>query len=317
MPGNCERFSSLSWTSQIWESSGGEALARLRAWWYGIDFRELSPPAGVVEEEKVIPSASDEPALDRLALLQRIWGPGFLQPGGTDQIMSLVKPFGVNPAMSLLDLAAGLGGAARHVSTKFDVYITALERSAEIARRGQAMSVDAGLGRKVTVTAFDPESIELRPHAFDAAYAQFLITGVVDKERLLREIMRSLKPRGRLSFLDFTLSEGEPDDPRLVELRRFERYPLLPWRVPQYIDCLTNAGFDCRIAEDHTELYRGRILSGWNHLMRLVELRDMPKSHLRALLDEAELWVQRLNALDGGVLGVYRFYAVSTRGAIT
>lgn len=304
----------MSWASLMWESSGGELMARLRAWWYGIDFRELAPPP--VVEEPVVEVAHDEQPLDKLALFQQIWGSGFVMPGGAEQIMTLVKPFGVNPAMSLLDLTAGLGAPSRHVSATFDVYITALERSAEIARRGHAMSVDAGLGRKVPITAYDPESIELRPHAFDAVYAQFLTTGVVDKERLVREVMRSLKPRGQFSFFDFMLRDGEADNPKLDKLRQVERYPVLPWKVPQYIDCLTNAGFDCRIAEDHTAVYRGYVLEGWQHLMAMVELETLPKPHLLALLEEAELCAQRLGAIDSGVLNVYRFYAVSTYGAV-
>ena len=291
-------------------------MARLRAWWYGIDFRDPAPPPVAEAPVAEVAQQHDEAPLDRLALLQRIWGAGFLMPGGTEQIMTLIKPFGVNPAMSLLDLSAGLGGPSRHVSATFDVYITAMERSAEIARRAHGMSVDAGLGRKVPVTAYEPESVELRPHAFDAAYAQFLTTGVVDKERLVREVMRCLKPRGQFAFLDFTLREAETDDPRLESLRRVERYPVLPWRVAQYIDCLTAAGFDCRIAEDHTEAYRSRIMAGWGQLMQAVELHDMPKSHLRALLEEAELWGLRLSALGSGALSVYRFYAVSTQGGV-
>ena len=304
----------MSWASHVWESSGGELMARLSAWWYGIDFRELAPPP--VVEEPVVEVAHDEQPLDKLALFQQIWGSGFVMPGGTEQIMTLVKPFGVNPAMSLLDLTAGLGGPSRHVSATFDVYITALERSAEIARRGHVMSVDAGLGRKVPITAYDPESIELRPHAFDAVYAQFLLTGVVDKERLMREVMRSLKPRGQFSFFDFMLRDGEADNPKLDKLRKVERYPVLPWKVSQYIDCLTNAGFDCRIAEEHTAVYRAYVLEGWQHVMAMVELTALPKPHLLALLEEAELCGQRLAAIDSGVLSVYRFYAVSTYGAI-
>ena len=305
----------MSRASQIWDHSGGEVMARLRAWWYGIDFREVAAPPAV-EAEPVALRTEDEAPLDRLVLLQKIWGTGFLLPGGTEQIMTLVKPFGVNPAMSLLDLSAGLGGASRHVSATFDVYITAMERSPEIARRAHTMSVDAGLGRKVPVQPYDPESVELRPHAFDAAYAQFLLTGVIDKERLLREVLRCLKPRGQFSLLDFTLRDGNPDDARLTALRRAERYPVLPWRVAGYIDALTNAGFDCRIAEDYTTIYQDRIHAGWNHLMKLAELRDMPKSHLMVLLEEGELWRQRLGALDSGVLSVYRFYAVSKQGAV-
>jgi ubiquinone/menaquinone biosynthesis C-methylase UbiE len=305
----------LSFASQIWDNSGGAAMARLRAWWYGVEFRDLSPPP-MVEEESLVETTAEEAPLDRLALLQQIWGQGFLMPGGTDQIMTLVKPFGVNPAMSLLDLSAGLGGASRHVSATFDVYITAMERSAEIARRGHAMSVDAGLGRKVAVSAYDPESVELRPHAFDAVYAQFLTTGVTDKERLLREVMRCLKPRGQFSFLDFALREAEADDPRVEKLRRIERYPVLPWRVSQFIDALTAASFDCRIAEDHTEIYRARVMEGLTHIMQMAEAHNLPKSHLLALLEEAELWGQRMAVIDSGALSVYRFYAVSTQGAV-
>ncbi len=305
----------MSFASQIWDNSGGAVMARVRAWWYGIDFRDLAPPP-MVEEEPIVETTTEEAPLDRLALMQEVWGPGFLAPGGTDQIMTLVKPFGVNPAMSLLDLTAGLGGASRHVSATFDVYITAMERAAELARRGHSMSVDAGLGRKVPVSAYDPDSIELRPHAFDAVYAQFLMTGVTDKERLLREAMRCLKPRGQFSFFDFTLRDAEPDDPRIEKLRRIERYPVLPWRVSQYIDALTAAAFDCRIAEDYTEVYRSRILEGLTQIMKMVEPNNLPKSHLLALLEEAELWGQRMAAIESGALSVYRFYAVSTQGAV-
>jgi SAM-dependent methyltransferase len=304
----------LSRAGQIWESSGGALFDRLRGWWYGVDFR-VAPPTAMAAEELVAEHVGDDAPVDPLELAQQIWGTGFLMPGGTEQIMSLVKLFGVNPAMSLLDLSAGLGGASRHVSATFDVYITAMERSPEIARRGHAMSVDAGLGRKVPVTAYDPETVDLKPHSFDGAYAQFLTTGVVDKERLLRQVMRGLKPRGQFSFVDFALREGESVDHRLDKLRKVERYPVLPWRVPQYVECLTRAGFDCRIAEDYTETYRARILEGWHHLMQVVKLEAMPKSHLRALLDEAELWGQRLAAIDSGALSVCRFYAVSTLAA--
>jgi SAM-dependent methyltransferase len=309
----------LSRTGQIWEHSGGELVARLRAWWYGVDFRDLSTlPAAELERALVVaaPSVDADQPLDRLALAQRIWGPGLLLPGGTDQIMTMIKPFGVNPAMSLLDLSAGLGGASRHVSVLFDVYITGMERAPEIARRGQEMSIQAGLGRKVPISVYDPESVELRPHAFDAVYAQFLFAGVLDKERLVREIMRCLKPRGQLALYEFVQREGGPDEPRLAQLRQREPYPMLPWRAAQFADCLSNVGFDCRIAEDHTAPYREHILAGWGQLMKLVEIKELPKSHLQALQDEAELWARRLAALDAGVLGVTRFYAVSTQGAV-
>ena len=44
----------------------------------------------------------------RIGVVEKIWGDGFTSPGGDDYIPELVKPLGLNPAMSVLDLAAGL-----------------------------------------------------------------------------------------------------------------------------------------------------------------------------------------------------------------
>ena len=300
----------------IWENTGGQLVRRLRAWWYGVDLPLHAPPP-VPEVVEIVPERVEEGPLDRLVLAQRLWGAGFLIPGGAAQIMNLIKPFGVNPAMSLLDLTAGLGGPSRHVSQTFDVYITGLERVADTAKRGNKASADAGLGRKVPITAYDPEKTELRAHAFDGVYAQYLTVSLGDKERLMRAVMRSLKPRGHFSFVDFVLRDGDAGDPRLEALRRVEREPLLPWRLQQYTDCLTQAGFDCRISVDETALFKAQVLQGWEQFLKTQNLRALPKHHLPVVLEEAELWLMRLQAIERGVLGVYRFYAVSTQSGVS
>jgi cyclopropane fatty-acyl-phospholipid synthase-like methyltransferase len=300
----------------IWDSTGGELAHRLRAWWYGFDLRSRAPPPAPVVVEAVAQHAEEGP-LDRLVLAQRLWGAGFLVPGGSAQIMSLIKPFGVNPAMSLLDLTAGLGGPSRHVSQTFDVYITGLERVADTAQRGNKASADAGLGRKVPIAVYDPEKTEFRAHAFNGVYAQYLTVSLGDKEKLMLAVMRSLKPRGHFSFVDFVLREGDASDPRLESLRRVEREPLLPWRVQQYTECLSNAGFDCRISVDETELYKLQVLQGWGQFLKAQNLRALPKHHLAVVLEEAELWMMRLQAIERGILAVYRFYAVSTQSGVS
>ncbi|HEV2673558.1 MAG TPA: methyltransferase domain-containing protein [Aliidongia sp.] len=294
----------------------GLLFSRLRVWWFGFDPRAVPIEAvteAVVEE---VVDVAEEP-VDRLALAQKIWGPGFLVPGGVDYVMTMVKPFGVNPAMSLLDLTAGLGGPSRHVSQFFDVYITAMERAPEIAKRGQIMSVDAGLGKKVPVTAYDPETVELKPHAFDCAYAEYLTVSVVAKERLIREVMRSLKARGQFSFVDFVLAEGELEDPRLEALRRIERFAPMPWRIKEYTDCLSACGFDVRISEDHTDLFLRHVAQGWAQFVQNYDVKAMTRGNQQAVAEEAELWNARVAALQSGVLRVYRLYSVSTYGSVS
>jgi SAM-dependent methyltransferase len=301
--------------SFLWERTGGALAARLRVWWYGFDPRATAIEA-VPEEEPVVSEVGEEPPVDRLAIAQRIWGSGYLSPGGPAYIDLLIKPFGVNPAMSLLDLSAGLGGPSRHVSQRFDVYITGLERSPDVAKRGNTMSVDAGLGRKVPVTANDPETMELRSHAYDCVYGQYFTWNVADKERLVREVMRSLKARGQFSFVDFVLADGDLEDKRLDRLRTVERYAPLPWRVSQYTDCLNNAGFDVRISEDHSVQFKENVTAAWAQFMVDYEITRMNKQTVLAVLDEGDLWMARLAAIESGVLQVYRFYAISTYGSL-
>jgi cyclopropane fatty-acyl-phospholipid synthase-like methyltransferase len=300
----------------VLDSADSAIFDRLRFWWYGYDPHAVAhqEPELIVEETVDV---ADEP-LDRLALSQKIWGPGFLVPGGVDYVMTMVKLFGVNPAMSLLDLTAGLGGPSRHVSQFFDVYITAMERAPEIAKRGHSMSIDAGLGKKVPVTTYDPETVELKSHAFDCAYAEYLTVSVMAKERLIREVSKALKARGQFSFVDFVLADGgDPEDARLDALREVERFAPVPWTVKQYTDCLTGSGFDVRISEDHTELFMQHVNQGWAQFVENYDVKLMTRGNQMAIAEEGELWMRRMAALQGGVLRVYRFYTVSTYGSIS
>lgn len=300
----------------VLDGADAALFGRLRFWWYGYDPYALAyeEPEPVVEE---MVDVAEEP-IDRLALSQKIWGPGFLVPGGVDYVMTMVKLFGVNPAMSLLDLTAGLGGPSRHVSQFFDVYITAMERAPEIAKRGHAMSIDAGLGKKVPVTAYDPETVELKAHAFDCAYAEYLTVSVVAKERLIREVSKALKARGQFSFVDFVLADGgDPEDARLDALRKVERFAPVPWTVKQYADCLSGSGFDVRIAEDHTDLFMRHVSAGWAQFVENYDVKLMTRGNQMAIAEEGELWMTRMAALQAGVLRVYRFYTVSTYGSIS
>jgi len=287
---------------------------RLHAWWEGADLAESAePPADVAEPTR--PAVPLSQQVDRLAISQMLWGPGFLEPGGPDHVLNIVKPFGCNPAMSMLDLSGGLGGPARLISSTFDIYITARERIAAIAERGLAMSVDAGMAKKAPVTAYDPEALELRAGAFDCAFAQQLLFGVENKDKFLATLKNGLKARGNFAFTDYVLLDGGEKDLTLKAWKTVERVVPHLWTRAQYEAGMKTAGFDVRIVEDISDQYRGQIVQGWGNLIRNVNLRKLPKPEMLALMDEAELWIYRLNALNAKALGVMRFYALSTKSA--
>jgi len=251
--------------------------------------------------------------LDRTTVAQWLWGAGFVMPGDEQYVIELVKPFGLTPAMSMLDLSAGLGGPARAIAKAYGTYVTGLERSPERARRGMEMSVAANLAKRATIAQYNPESVELRAGGFDCIIGRGATYNVVEKERLLRVVFQGLKPRGQFLLNEFTVDPARSDRPERAAWMARESFPPALWTIAQYNDCLTSLGFDIRVVEDVTLDYRDMIVSGWASMLQEFDLKAMARSHLRTVVDEAELWTLRGAALRCGALRVYRLHALANK----
>src|SRR5262249_54080911 len=133
---------------------------------------------------------------------------------------------------------------------------------------------------------------------------------VAEKERMLRVIHQGMKPRSQLMLTEFTLDPTVGEKPQLAAWIAKESYPPSLWTIEQYTDCLTSLGFDIRVSEDITGTYRSMIVAGWARMLNEVDLKGMVKQHRLTVIDEAELWMRRIAALECGALKVYRIYAL-------
>jgi cyclopropane fatty-acyl-phospholipid synthase-like methyltransferase len=274
----------------------------------GEDMVVAAEPDLDVEPQVVVETA---PPLSPLVLRQWLWGSGFHQPGNADYVLKLVKPFGLTPAMSMLDVAAGLGGAARVVAEKFGAYITGLERDPELARLGMEMSIAAGKQKHASISAIDPESFELRTGAFDCILGRGATYMVQDKERFMRVLILGLKQRGQLLLTDYVVEPSLMQRPEYATWTALQPLPPMLWTVQQYTDCFKSLGFDVRITEDITHDLKLQIVMGWDNLLQTVDLKALPRAHKLQIVAEAERWVKTIIALDAGVVKGYRFYALA------
>jgi SAM-dependent methyltransferase len=249
--------------------------------------------------------------LSPLVLRQWLWGPGFHQPGNADYVLKLVKPFGLTPAMSMLDVAAGLGGAARAIAERFGTYITGLERDPELARLGMEMSIAAGKQKHAPISAIDPESFELRTGAFDCILGRGATYLVQDKERFMRVLILGLKQRGQLLLTDYVVEPSLAQRPEYTMWASLHPLPPKLWTVQQYTDCFKSLGFDVRITEDITHDLKLQIVLGWDNLVQTVDIKALPRTHKLQIVAEAERWVKTIIALDAGAVKAYRFYALA------
>ncbi len=286
---------------------------RLKAWWNGYDLalrRTEAAAAALKIDDKKHEVHYEAPTFDwrtaRIALVQEVWGPGFVGPGGEEAILNLVKPFCLNPAMSLLELGARLGGAARIMADHFGVWVTGLEADSNLVEAGMELSTMAGLAKKAPIKSFDPEHFEVQPKSFDCVFSRDFFFTVEDKDRLLKMIDFALKDRGQLLFTDFVAAEPGRSTPALQEWIAAEPETPHLWTVEDYTKALAALKFDVRIAEDITADLCKQVTTRWASYMAGVDQSALESEAAAALVDEVKFWTRRVKVMEAGDLKAYR-----------
>lgn len=301
---------------------GAPALSlktRFVAWWEGYDLSALKRRAPSLEDEAPVDSGPAVPpagtnrwgkplwTANRIEVAEKIWGPGFTTPGGSDHVPYLVLPLGLNPAMSVLDLGAGLGGTTRTMASKFGCWVTGLEGTPILQREGMERSVKAGLNKHAPVELYDPENFAYGRRV-DAIVFKEGFYAVHDKDQLLDGLEVALKPRGQFLMTDYVVQDRSA-------IRGLEAWalkePLVPriWTIAEIANGFAQRNLDLRISEDITDTHRNLILTALQKLREHLEKHTMDPETRVHVMDEVQLWAQRVAALSSG-LKVYRFYAM-------
>ncbi len=308
---------------------------RFLAWWQGKNAEDVAaelgsedeslketlakkPLAGVAslefKAEEAAPELTDKnwPA-ERIKIVETIWGPGFIDPGDSEHVLKLVRPFGMNSSMNVLDLGAGLGGPARAIAEDSKAWLTGMEGSDALAAAGMERSVNAGMSKKAPVNHTDFETIELRPNFFDRVFSKEALFTVADKERLFKMVFTALKDEGQFVFTDYMVRERGAESQAVkdwIEHEPVQPHLWSPDRTEAYLKRLT---FDIRVVEDITKGARRRIFEGWQKFIDTHEPGSIPDELVPSLVDEAEHWARRVAALDSGNIRMYRIYALKPK----
>lgn len=309
---------SLTRAPLVWTAFRG----RFEAWWEGREFvagaaDEPTPDGESAPGRKVIgyrdPARPWETA--RVLLLQRLWGEGFALPGGPQHAAELVKPLALNPAMTVVDLSAGLGGGVRAMAESYGIWVDGLEQDRALAEAGTQLSIMAGLGKKAPVNVFDPDKYEFRPGSCDCVLARELLYRVADKKRLLLQMATALKHGGQLLLTDFVLREpGAAGSPAVEAWRKADPMRPSPWAVQDYTLGLAACKLETRISEDTTTAYRAMAMAGWAAFTKAAKGHRVDAEMAKCLASEVELFTRRMAALDSGDLMVYRIHALKQAG---
>ena len=291
---------------------------RLKAWWDGNEIRvkESGGEAGAGGhdgESQLEPFVPWSEA--HISVLQAIWGEGMIGPTNPEDVCNLVKPLGLNPAMNLLLVGAGLGGPCRVMTESFGVWVTGLESERALVKTGTLLAQKAGVAKKAPVVIFDPDSFEPKAGSYDAVISFGYLYKVKNRMRLLEVLDQALKANGQILLTDFVLAKPGSESQVIADWMEQEPEEVEPWSMEQYKMTLEGRDLEVRIVEDRTEKLREQIVKCWaDHMGAVSQEASDPKTSA-ALVHEVELWTRRTRALESGDLRHCRIYARRKAGS--
>ncbi|MDE2006930.1 MAG: methyltransferase domain-containing protein [Rhodospirillales bacterium] len=250
----------------------------------------------------------------RAALRSRLWGEGFVGPGGAEEVIRLATPLGLSAASSLLLLGCGAGGPARCVASLFGAWIEAVEADPALVAAAAAICAEAGLGKRARVAACPPGAPD-----FAASSAHHVLAidpfHLAPAPVLIEAARRALRPGGLISMVA-TVS-GPGFDPAGAEETAWmvsaEAAPPPP--VASVSQGLAERGFDVRVSEDQTHAHLHQIVESWRVLVRTMRAAGERPGPIAAavLVHEAEAWLRRARLLRAGRLRWVRWLAIARR----
>lgn len=115
------------------------------------------------------------------------------------------------PEWRVLDLGAGYGGSARYLADNHGCRVTALNLSEVENERNRSINKARGLDSLIEVIDGSFESVPAPDGEFDVVWSQdaFLHSG--EREQVMREAVRVLKPGGVLIFTDPMADDACPE----------------------------------------------------------------------------------------------------------
>lgn len=122
----------------------------------------------------------------------------------------------LKPGARVLDLGAGYGGAARYLARERGAHVTCLNLSDVENARNRTLTSEQGLADQITVDHGAFEDLAYPDASFDIVWSQdaFLHSG--DRERVLQNAARVLKPGGEIIFTD-PMQADIVDDPAALQ----------------------------------------------------------------------------------------------------
>ncbi|MBE0432606.1 methyltransferase domain-containing protein [candidate division WOR-3 bacterium] len=176
-----------------------------------------------------------------------------IHSGGPEATDALAQMVGLKKGMSVCDICSALGAPARHLASKYGVTVKGVDATKTMLQKAQERTKAAKLEHMIEYYEDNAMDLPFKKETFDVVWGQEAWCYVTDKNRLIQEAYRVLRPGGKIAFTDWIIT-GEISQSELDPLLDTMAFPYME-SFDGYQELLKKNGFRLLNAVDQTEEY--------------------------------------------------------------
>ncbi len=139
--------------------------------------------------------------------------------GGVEANDTLAALAGIDKSCHVLDVCCGMGGPARYLAHNYRCRVTGIDLAESRIDGAKKLTAMTGLNQHITFEAANALDMPFEGNTFDVLISQEAFCHIPDKDRLVAECRRVLKPGGRMAFTDILTTDRTNEQTR-VRLQR-------------------------------------------------------------------------------------------------
>jgi len=146
--------------------------------------------------------------------------------GGMQSSLALARAAGITPGSQGVDLGCCTGAGMRFLIRCLDVgSMTGVDATPSVVDIGRARNRVAGVGDRIAFIVADACRTDMEDAAADFVWGEDAWCYVLDKEKLIQEAVRLVKPGGVIAFTDWIAGPVEMTSQEVRRFLQFMRFP--------------------------------------------------------------------------------------------
>jgi len=176
---------------------------------------------------------------------------------GFKSSMALATKAGIQKGWYGIDLCSALGAGCRFLVKNFGVKMVGQDGTPKMLNWAKERAAAEGLSDKIEFREGDLSKSILAPNkTFDFAWSEDTMCYLADKEKLVSEVARVLKPGGTFAFTDWIEGPKGLSDQEAERINLFMKFPYMESQKG-YENLLKKYGFTIVESVDLTEEFAG------------------------------------------------------------